>query len=113
MSVDYKTDVILLTCASGKQCSHLLPLIAGKWKCLRLVVNSVSSEERLKKAYPNAEVTRADLAEPQECKRVLKGVTTVYQVIPGFHPHETEIGFGKLLSLLIKLLNTNHKPDTT
>ncbi|KAF2089424.1 putative nucleoside-diphosphate-sugar epimerase [Saccharata proteae CBS 121410] len=93
MAIDYGNDLVLLTCASGKQCSHLLPLLYGKCKRLRLVVNSTSSEERLKEHYPQADVTRANLMDFNETKRIMKGVTTVFHIGPSFHPHETEIGY--------------------
>lgn len=93
MSVNHETDLLLLTCASGKQAAHIIPLVYGKWKHLRLVVNSAASEDRLKKQYPTAEVTRADLTNPTDCHSVMAGVTTVFHTGPSFHPHETEIGY--------------------
>jgi uncharacterized protein YbjT (DUF2867 family) len=93
MSVNYETDLLLVTCGSGKQGSNLLPLLVGKWKRLRLAVHSSLSEERLRKAYPNAEVIKADIANPQEIYRVIKGVVVAYHIGPTFHPYETEIGY--------------------
>ncbi|KAJ4420579.1 hypothetical protein N0V82_004247 [Gnomoniopsis sp. IMI 355080] len=93
MPVDHETDLLLITCASGKQASHILPLLCGTWKRFRLVVNSTSSEGRLKKHYPNAEVTCTDLYNPTNCQRIMTGVTTVLHIGPSFHPHETEIGY--------------------
>lgn len=93
MSIDYKNDVILLTCASGKQCSRLIPLLYGKWKQLRLVVNSASSEERLRAQYPDASVVRADMARAEDAQRILAGVTTVLYIGPSLHSHETEVGY--------------------
>ncbi|KAK3076612.1 hypothetical protein LTS18_012541, partial [Coniosporium uncinatum] len=93
MTVDYENDLILVTCASGKQCKYLLPQLTQRWKRVRLAVNSQASEERLKKQYPNAEVTRADISKPDGCARLLKGVTTVYHVGPTYHQHETEIAY--------------------
>lgn len=92
-SVNYETDLLLITCASGKQASHILPLVYGIWKHLRLVVNSATSEDRLKKQYPTAEVIRADLCNPKDCHRIMTNVTTVFHIGPSFHPHETEIGY--------------------
>ncbi|KAF2136833.1 uncharacterized protein K452DRAFT_292061 [Aplosporella prunicola CBS 121167] len=93
MSPDTINDLLLLTCASGKQCSHLIPLLYGKWKRLRLVVNSSSSEKRLKELYPDAEIIRANLEDVNETRRIMSGVTTVLHIGPSFHPHETEIGY--------------------
>ncbi|KAI9825514.1 MAG: hypothetical protein M1819_000506 [Sarea resinae] len=99
-SFDPAKDLVLITCASGAQASHLLPIVVGKWKRLRLAVNSPSSEERLKKAYPGAEVIRANLEEPHETKRLLKGVATVFHIGPTYHPRETEIGYNMIEAAL-------------
>ena len=88
MPVDYANDVILVTCASGKQASLLLPFLSKKWKHLRLAVHSPESQDRLTKEYPDAEVLQANLAEPEECKQLLQNVTAVYHIGPTFHPHE-------------------------
>ncbi|KAF9882766.1 hypothetical protein FE257_005301 [Aspergillus nanangensis] len=93
MSVDVENDVVLLTCASGKQCSRLIPLLYDKWKHLRLAVNTVSSEERLKTEYPNATVMRVDMSRTDDARRILSGVTTVLYIGPSVHDHETEIGY--------------------
>lgn len=93
MSVNHERDLLLITCASGKQASRLIPLFYGKWQRLRLVVNSPSSEERLKRQWPDAEVIRADLFSAAECHRIMAGVTTALHIGPSFHPHETEIGY--------------------
>lgn len=93
MSVDFKNDVLLLTCASGKQCSRLIPLLYNKWKHLRLAVNTTSSEELLKTKYPNATVVRADMSRIDDAQRILSGVTTVLYIGPSLHSHETEIGY--------------------
>lgn len=93
MSVDHEKDLVLITCASGKQATHLIPLLYGKWQRLRLAVNSPASEERLKKQWPNAEVTRADFASAADCRRIMAGVTTALHIGPSFHPHEKEMGY--------------------
>ena len=93
MSVDFENDIILLTCASGKQCSQLIPLLYNKWQNLRLAVNSTSSEELLKTTYPNATVVRADMSRPDDARRILSGVTAVLYIGPSLHGHETEIGY--------------------
>lgn len=82
MPADYEQDRVLVTCASGKQGTDLIPQLYGKWKKLRLQVVSDSSKEQLRKQYPNAEVVQADLAMVQDCKRILEGVTACYFVGP-------------------------------
>jgi uncharacterized protein YbjT (DUF2867 family) len=96
MAVDHANDLVVITCASGKQGSHLVPLVHGKWKRLRLAINSSSSEERLKKQYPDAEVVRGDMAIAADAARLLKGSTAVFYVGPSMHPHETECGFNMI-----------------
>ncbi|KAJ6112000.1 hypothetical protein N7523_008061 [Penicillium sp. IBT 18751x] len=93
MSVNFETDVVLLTCASGKQCSRLIPLLYNQWNHLRLAVNTLSSEESLKKKWPNATVVRADMSRAEDARRLLCGVTTVLYIGPSAHSHETEIGY--------------------
>ena len=94
--VNYEQDLILVTCASGKQASHLLPHLSQKWKRLRLACNSPASADRLRKRYPAAEVATVDLAERSACRSLLRGVTTVFHVGPSFHPYETEIGYNMI-----------------
>ncbi|AEO69901.1 3fe92f1b-c3ef-4bdf-98a4-5777eb6d26a8 [Thermothielavioides terrestris] len=93
MAVDFENDIILLTCASGKQCSRLIPLLYGKWKKLRLAAHSAASEERLKAQYPEATVVRADMSRPDDARRILSGVTAVLHIGPSLHAHETELGY--------------------
>lgn len=93
MSIDFEKDVILLTCASGKQCSRLIPLLYNKWRHLRLAVNSAFSAQRLATQYPNATVMQADMAKTEDARRILSGVTTVLYIGPPAHSHETEIGY--------------------
>ena len=59
---------------------------------LRLVVNSKSSQERLTKQYPEAEVIQADLRLPQDCEKILGGASTIYYVSPTFQPYEVSMG---------------------
>lgn len=110
-------DLVVLTCASGKQCSHIIPLVNDKGVRLRLVVNSDSSLKRLQEQYPSAEVVQADLAILDECRRILNGATTVYHIGktalecplrpetarltcvhpgPSLHPFETPIGLNMI-----------------
>ena len=101
MTVNFSDDIILLTCANGKQCGHLIPFLLPKWKHLRLAVKSESSRQALHKKYgptwqsdmkTNIDIVLADLAQPDDCYRIMEGVRAVYHVGPRFHPRETEIG---------------------
>jgi uncharacterized protein YbjT (DUF2867 family) len=91
MPANVSTDLLVITCASGKQVSTLLPLLSD-WKHIRLVVKTESSQGRLSKVHPHAEVVVADLAIPIDCTQVLKDATCVYHIGPSFHPHEDAIG---------------------
>lgn len=87
-------DLVVLTGASGKQCSHIIPrLYRSNSIKLRLVVNSVDSLKNLQQTWPDAEVVRADLAQPSDCRSLLKGATTLFHIGPSFHPKETQIGY--------------------
>ena len=83
MPVNYEKDLVLVTCASGKQATDLIPHLEGKWKKLRLQVGSEQSKQRLSKQYPDAEVVRVDLADPHQCVGLLDGVTACFLVVPG------------------------------
>lgn len=87
-------NLIVVTCASGRQNSYLLPhLASASDTSLRLLVNSKSSQSSLQKAYPSAEVICADLRQPAALVPMLENATHVYHVGPGFHPHETQLGY--------------------
>ncbi|EXJ57806.1 uncharacterized protein A1O5_12364 [Cladophialophora psammophila CBS 110553] len=89
------SDLIVLTCASGKQCSHMIPLLYKEetpLSRLRLVVNSKASLDRLTQRYPKAEVVQADFQNPQDCRKILDGATTIYYLSPTFTPHEAHMG---------------------
>ncbi|KAI9762406.1 MAG: hypothetical protein M4579_000382 [Chaenotheca gracillima] len=109
MTADHENDLILVTTASGKQATQLLTHLHGSWKRLRLVVNSTSSEERLKKQYPNAEVTRADLADSGDVARILKGVTSLFHNCPPFHPKEAEMTFNMIEAAVQEFKNGGFK----
>ena len=93
ISVNHDNDLLVITCASGKQASALIPNVVNRWKRLRLVCHSPTSEEKLKKAYPKAEVTRANLSSQDECRRILKDATVIYHVEPPFVPRQAALGF--------------------
>ena len=87
------SDILVVTCPSGKQCSHLLPLVYNQGRLkLRLAAHSKDSQERLKAKYPDAEVVESDISEPKACHQLLKGATAVYHVGPSFHSREREMG---------------------
>ncbi|KAJ4364628.1 hypothetical protein N0V83_009224 [Neocucurbitaria cava] len=91
MPADPAADLLLITSASGKQASTLLPLLSG-WKNLRLAVKSSASKERLQQQHPHAEVIQTDLYSPSNCASLLKGVNVVIHVGPSYHPHEAALG---------------------
>lgn len=88
------TEILVVTCPSGKQCSHLLPLLydKGRFK-LRLAAHSAASSEKLKAKYPDAEVVQSDITDLNSCCKLLEGATSVFHVGPSFHSREKEIGF--------------------
>lgn len=87
-------NLIVITCASGKQNSFLIPkLINLPNTTLRLIVHSSSSHSRLSSEYPSAEVIQADLSEPSAIGTFIQNATVFYHVGPPFAPHETEIGY--------------------
>lgn len=91
------SDVLVVTCPSGKQSSHLLPLIYNKGKFrLRLAAHSQASLEKLKSQYPDAEVVQADISSLEICQRLLDGATAVFHVGPSFHSREKEMGFNMI-----------------
>lgn len=81
----YENELLLITGASGRQATELIPHVVNKWKHIRLAVNSSSSKERLEKAYPNADVVQTDLANPKACEKLLEGVTCCFFVGPPLH----------------------------
>ena len=90
MPADTANDLILITCASGKQGNDLVPLLYHNFSRLRLQVKSEASEKRLRQQYPNAEVIRADLHNPNIPAQLLDSVTAAYIVLPAlFDPHAT------------------------
>ncbi|THW13058.1 NAD(P)-binding protein [Aureobasidium pullulans] len=93
---DFNNDLILITCASGKQSSALIPHLLKSSKKLRLQCNSSKSKQMLSSKYPGVEVVQADMASPSDCHRILDGVTTCHLVDPPFHPHETQLGINMI-----------------
>lgn len=96
MPPNFDSDLLLITAASGKQAAGLLPHIASKWQRLRLNVSTSASAEKLRKQFPNAEVTTHDLADPHACHHLLSGISYCYLVTPGFHAKETQCGINMI-----------------
>ena len=87
------SDILVIICPSGKQCSHLIPLLYNKGTFkLRLAAHSTKSAKALTSIYPEAEVVSTDLTSLAACQALLHGATSVYHVGPSFHSHEKEIG---------------------
>jgi uncharacterized protein YbjT (DUF2867 family) len=91
MPADPSKDLLLITSATGKQASTLLPLLS-EWKNLRLAVKSKSSTNKLREQYPHAQVIQTDLYSPSNCFSLLQDVSVAIHIGPSYHPHETEIG---------------------
>jgi uncharacterized protein YbjT (DUF2867 family) len=95
MAPNFETDLLVITCASGKQSAHL-PLVTKQWKRLRLIVNSASSQERLQNAYPYAEVIKSDLTSLLECNKAVEGASSIYYIGPPVHPRESAMGLNMI-----------------
>jgi uncharacterized protein YbjT (DUF2867 family) len=87
------SDILVITCPSGKQCSHLIPLLYNKgiFK-LRLAAHSQTSADKLKTRYSDAEIMSIDLVSLPDCRRLLLGATAIIAVLPSLHSREKEIG---------------------
>ena len=99
MPTNPTTDpLILVTCASGKQATALLPLLTthSPHLRLRLACHSPASATRLRTLYPHAEVLTPDLTSPSACHALLDSVTTCFHIGPSFHPSETAIGLNMI-----------------
>jgi uncharacterized protein YbjT (DUF2867 family) len=90
---DFENDLILVTCASGRQAAHLIPLLSRKWKRIRLAAHSENSQKGLEEKWPQVEVVVGDMSFPPDAARLMKGVTAVYHVGPSLHQYETECGY--------------------
>lgn len=88
------SEVLLITCPSGKQSSHLIPLLYNKDKFrLRLAAHSQTSAGKLRSKYSDAEVLKGDLANLESCRELLNGATSACVVLPSLHSREKEMGF--------------------
>ncbi|PVH72204.1 NAD(P)-binding protein [Cadophora sp. DSE1049] len=104
-------ELIALTCASGKQCSQVIPRLYAKSPLykLRLAVHSQSSLTRLQKQYPDAEVLIINLDDPHDCAKLVDGASVVYYVSPGFLPHEARYG----INVIVAAVEESKKPGST
>lgn len=90
-------ETVVITCASGKQAAPVIRLLSCKKQYhLRLIAHSSHSQERLREAYPEAEVRAAELTEPQHCLEVVEDAAVIYHIGPSLHPHETAIGYNMI-----------------
>jgi len=105
MPADTANDLILITCASGKQGTDLVPVLYNHFSRLRLHVKSEASEKRLREQYPNAEVVRADLHDPSVPAQLLDGVAAAYIVLPALFV--TSINHNENTQLTHPARNTN------
>jgi uncharacterized protein YbjT (DUF2867 family) len=95
--------ILVVTCPSGNQNSHLLPLLYKKANFkLRLAAHSDSSATKLEAAYPEAEVVKADITDFKVCQKLLHGATTVFHIGPSFHSHEKEIGLNMVDAAVVE-----------
>lgn len=89
-----REELIVITCAGGKQASALLPHLTSSAKenehlSLRLVVQH--NTERLQSQYPNAEIISADLREHDTARRILKGASAIFFIEPPFANRQVEM----------------------
>lgn len=88
------SEILVITCPGGKQCSRLIPLVYNKGKfTLRLAAHSEASAEKLRGLYPNAQVQITDLQSLSQCIELLHGATAINAVLPSLHSREKEMGF--------------------
>lgn len=96
------SKILVITCPSGKQCSHLISKLYKKdstaepYFSLRLAAHSEKSATRLAETYPKAEIRRTDLSSLADCVDLVKGATAIYHVGPSFHSREKEMGFNMI-----------------
>ncbi|KAI3323541.1 putative nucleoside-diphosphate-sugar epimerase [Xylariaceae sp. AK1471] len=97
------SEILVVTCPSGKQCSVLLPHLyeQGKFK-LRLAGHSQSSVTKLRATYPEAEVQACNLTSREACRSLLRGATAVYHVGPSLNSAEKEIGFNMVDAAVVE-----------
>ena len=103
------SELILVTCAAGKQAAHLLPLLDKAGYPLRLAVNSIESQQKLIKLYPNAEIFIGDLCDKNFVKNLLNNITIIYYIGPPMHPHETLMGITVIEAAILESQNNRFR----
>lgn len=90
-------EIIVITCPSGRQCSHLIPLLQKETDFkIRLAAHSSHSKSALQAKYPDSEVVESDISSLNDCRKLLVDATSVYHVGPSLHSRETEMGFNMI-----------------
>jgi uncharacterized protein YbjT (DUF2867 family) len=82
--------MILITSANGKTERHLIRRLSGKGKPVRAL--DISKESAQLKALGADEIVIGDMLDRSVLQRSMKGVSTMIQIGPPFHPKETEMG---------------------
>ncbi|KAF6830747.1 nucleoside-diphosphate-sugar epimerase [Colletotrichum musicola] len=95
-SSESASEILVVTSASGKQASHLLPLLTSTKFKLRLISHSQNSASKLQDRYPSAEVVVADLSSPDACRELVRGAMAIYHAGPSIHSREREMGFNMI-----------------
>lgn len=91
------SEILVITCPSGKQCSHLIPQVYDKGQFqLRLAAQSESSAAKLKEKYPKAEVVVVELTSLPSCQDLVAGASVIYHVGPSLHSRELEMGLNMI-----------------
>ncbi|KAL4781276.1 hypothetical protein BJX76DRAFT_363716 [Aspergillus varians] len=91
------TEILLITCPSGKQCSHLIPTLYNKSQfTLRLAAHTPESASRLQTTYPEAQVQQCDISSLADCRKLVAGTTSIYHVGPSLHSRELEMGINMI-----------------
>ncbi|KAJ5782694.1 hypothetical protein N7457_004468 [Penicillium paradoxum] len=91
------SEILVITCPNGRQCSHLIPLLYNKSKFkLRLAAHTSKSANSLQHSYPDAEITTCDITSLADCRKLLGNATAIYHVGPSLHSREMEIGINMI-----------------
>lgn len=103
------SEILVITCPSGKQNSHLLPLLYSnpRWT-LRLAAHSTSSATALGALYPNAQVVPTDLASLAATEALVQDAAAVYHVGPSFHSRERKMGFNMIDAAVAETRRPGH-----
>jgi uncharacterized protein YbjT (DUF2867 family) len=106
------SEILVVTCPGGRQCSFLLPLLYNKsiFK-LRLAAHTPESASRLQENYPDAEIQTCDISSLIDCRKLLNNATSVYHVGPSLHSREMEMGINMIDAAVAESQspNTNFK----